>query len=714
MKPISLLIENFYCHKKSFIDFNDFTSACVVGQAENNDQRANGIGKSKIFTAITYALFNKTSLKNIENCIRHGSDKCRVTFVFESESVVWKIIRSRPRKGAAELLLLEQNGDEWISKDERTSSQTEKEIFKIIKMNYETFRNSALFAQHDLEGIATATPTARKELLRETLQLQNYKKLEDITKKRTVALVKQQEKQKAILGTFNNISSLIMSLTNDISSVDPLILQVTELILNKKEEIKTFVEEISSDAQNILDFKSKIENIDRDLKTCQENISNLTGKKEALVLKLKKIKVETEQSINELSGKNLEIDRLQSLPSCASNLDEEIISLTNEINEIKNKLNVNLYQIKELEKPLPHGPSCDHCQQILSDEYRYEFEKKALEKYQKLEEQRKLFDLAISGSNVKLQNLKKAKDAEFLKNKKIDELKNQVLFIDKEISKSKNYFQDYQNDLGVAKKDLVSAQEMLSKLSTERSVFNTDEFDKQCNKLQANKKSLNIMNSGLGTMETSRAELALKKKIAEDRLEQAIQRQIQEAALIKEVSETEAMINNHQLVSQAFGSKGIPTLIIHNMLDDFQVEANNIISQLKPGIQLKFEIDKENSKGEQTDTLDIIYYKDGREHEWGMLSGGQQFSIMLSLRFALSLVIQKNYGIDIKFLLLDEIDGSLDKETLDLLFEMIKIIETDFKVLMITHNDSLKSRFTHAVMVEMDQDLNSTAKVISW
>ena len=85
---------------------------------------------------------------------------------------------------------------------------------------------------------------------------------------------------------------------------------------------------------------------------------------------------------------------------------------------------------------------------------------------------------------------------------------------------------------------------------------------------------------------------------------------------------------------------------------------------------------------------------------------------MLSLRLALSLVIQKSFGIDIKFLMLDEIDRSLDKESLALLFDMIKLMEKNFKILLITHNDSLKDRFTHAILVEQDQNLNSTVKTI--
>lgn len=149
------------------------------------------------------------------------------------------------------------------------------------------------------------------------------------------------------------------------------------------------------------------------------------------------------------------------------------------------------------------------------------------------------------------------------------------------------------------------------------------------------------------------------------------------------------------------------------MLDDLQIYANETVQRILPGLQLKFEIDKEDSKGEKTDTLDIKYQLNGRDREYEDLSGAQQLVVTLGLRLGLSLVIQKSLGIDIKFIMLDEVDASLDEENLDFFVDLVRSLEKDFKVLVITHNNSIKSKFKHAVLVEQDSDMNSTAKVIS-
>jgi DNA repair exonuclease SbcCD ATPase subunit len=164
----------------------------------------------------------------------------------------------------------------------------------------------------------------------------------------------------------------------------------------------------------------------------------------------------------------------------------------------------------------------------------------------------------------------------------------------------------------------------------------------------------------------------------------------------------------HQRVTQAFSSSGIPTLIIHTILDDLQLEANALLTELRPGIELQFHISK-NDK----DTLDLTYRIDGKERDWEQLGGGQKVFISLSLKLGLSIVIQRRMGVDIKFLELDEVDQPLDKAGVDAYADVIKKWQDKFKIFVITHNDSLKDKFTHAILVESDGANGSEAKVVT-
>lgn len=76
-------------------------------------------------------------------------------------------------------------------------------------------------------------------------------------------------------------------------------------------------------------------------------------------------------------------------------------------------------------------------------------------------------------------------------------------------------------------------------------------------------------------------------------------------------------------------------------------------------------------------------------------------------------MLQKRLGVDIKLLLLDEIDQSLDKAGVDAFADIIKTFQQAFTILVITHNDRLKDKFKSTILVEQDINMISTAKVVS-
>ena len=99
MKPVYLHLENFMNHLDSEIDCSLFESVLIVGKNKNNDRESNGLGKSTIFNAIEYALFNAPPPNlNLDNLIHDHENKCKVTFVFETYSGTFRITRSRGKK----------------------------------------------------------------------------------------------------------------------------------------------------------------------------------------------------------------------------------------------------------------------------------------------------------------------------------------------------------------------------------------------------------------------------------------------------------------------------------------------------------------------------------------------------------------------------------------------------------------------------------------
>lgn len=97
MKLLKLFIENFCCFSKTFLDFNDIKSALIIGKVINNDLYSNGVGKTTIFKAIEYALFNQSDT-SLDKIIQDDKDSCQIILDVEEDSIVYRIIRLEIKK----------------------------------------------------------------------------------------------------------------------------------------------------------------------------------------------------------------------------------------------------------------------------------------------------------------------------------------------------------------------------------------------------------------------------------------------------------------------------------------------------------------------------------------------------------------------------------------------------------------------------------------
>ena len=108
MKLLRLYIENFMCHEYSYIDFSQFNSALIIGKVENNELYSNGVGKTTIFKAIEYCLFNQADI-NLDKIIREDANQSKITIDFLSSDIEYRVIRTRTKKGSTDLSLYERN-----------------------------------------------------------------------------------------------------------------------------------------------------------------------------------------------------------------------------------------------------------------------------------------------------------------------------------------------------------------------------------------------------------------------------------------------------------------------------------------------------------------------------------------------------------------------------------------------------------------------------
>ena len=367
----------------------------------------------------------------------------------------------------------------------------------------------------------------------------------------------------------------------------------------------------------------------------------------------------------------------------------------------------------ELKEPMAAGSTCKHCRQPISSEYRESCQSKINEDIVLHENQivQLKNNINLNNSNVnkyqlELNNLLQSKQ-------KLEKISEKILSKNQELSDKKSLHTECVTTLtNLQSEKLTKAQELQS-VQDQLKNSSQEEDNKIKAKIVVQKSNIEEITKQISSLNKEITHFTNTKAVVEHTIEQKQKDVLKKETLSFKLSELNKKFSLYPNVLQAFSSTGIPNLFIQNVLDDLQIESNTLLEQLKPGLQLSFKIEKTKTDGTDADTLDILYFINGKERQYDQLSGAQKLAVTFSLKLGLSFILQKIVGTDIKFLLLDEIDQSLDKAGVDAFADIVKFFQKDYTILVITHNDRLKDKFQHAILVEQDINMVSKAKVVS-
>jgi DNA repair exonuclease SbcCD ATPase subunit len=741
MKPIRLYIDNFMCHDKSFVDFEQFSAALIVGKVENNDLYSNGVGKTTIFKAIEYVLFNQADV-NLEKIIRDDENACQVTLDFMIGVQEYRVRRKRTKKGSTDLTLLQRTanpgeegevyhtiapdakGNVYLPIDEekfwkdisgRRAADTEKELEKLIKINFKAFRSTIHFIQNDLMGLPTATPENRKKILKEALNLIVYTKLEKIAKDKSSALSKDIEKHKTIIESLGDPDKELFQFSLQLSTNG-------SEILDKQTALDTLL-------TGLTELTDKVNELNNVFTSLEGKSSSLVAKEQAVLSEKAKLEISVKEyhskKSNVIKAARELVDDVKQLQDTQVKLIEvdysQIDILTEHISKSKEKVahyNVviqnSLTKYEELKIPVPDDSVCKHCRQPLTAEHKKLCKTQIRDEMEACQIAIKNSKKEISILNAEILGWQQTINGLQLSKQQLEGLNTKITAKNKEIQDKRSLHDEYgnlllkfTNELEEKNKDLELVREELKNSSLEEAKAIKLQIEEQ-------KRGITKVNGDIGLVNKEIAHFNATRAVLQHNIDQKTQDKVKLIELKKNLSELESKFENYPLVLQAFSSTGIPNLIIQNVLDDLQAEANELLAQLKPGLQLSFFVEKTVEKtGDQADTLDINYQIHGKDRYYEQLSGAQKLAVAFSLKLGLSFLLHKMIGTNIQFLLLDEIDQSLDKASVDAFADIVKFFQKDFTILVITHNDRLKDKFSHAILVEQDINMVSRARVVS-
>jgi exonuclease SbcC len=181
MIPVKLALKNFMCYRDNVppLSFDGIHVACLCGD--------NGNGKSALLDAITWALWGRARAKSDDELIHIGRTEMEVEFEFASGQDRYRVIRkrtkprvNRPGHSLLDLQIAAEQGFRSIAGN--SIRETQQKIIEILRMDYDTFINSAFLLQGRADEFTVKLPSERKEVLARILNLSLYDELEERAK----------------------------------------------------------------------------------------------------------------------------------------------------------------------------------------------------------------------------------------------------------------------------------------------------------------------------------------------------------------------------------------------------------------------------------------------------------------------------------------------------------------------------------------------------
>lgn len=198
MIPLRLTLQNFLSYRTATLDFRGLQTACICGP--------NGAGKSSLLEAIGWCLWGNSRAASEEDVIHLGTDEAQVDFIFQCQQQVYRVIRSRRRRHGTVLefqvatevdpeglpeILHDRDQPDFLTHlrfrplTEKSVRATQQVILQHLKLDYETFINSAYLRQGRADEFMLKRPSERKQILADLLKLDQYDVLADQAKEKS-------------------------------------------------------------------------------------------------------------------------------------------------------------------------------------------------------------------------------------------------------------------------------------------------------------------------------------------------------------------------------------------------------------------------------------------------------------------------------------------------------------------------------------------------
>jgi len=286
--PVKLALKNFLSYGEDVppLDFTQFHIACLSGN--------NGQGKSALLDALTWAVWGEgrkaSQEKRADNSLlRIGQKDMQVEFIFDLEGDRYRIIRTfslvkKSSRSGLEFQVFNQENNEYVSLTCSSIRKTQEKITKILRIDYQTFINSAFILQGRIDEFSRKSARERKEILSEILGLSRYDELANLAKSH--------------LREINNIimtkESRLEYIYQETANLDFYKEKIKEL----SESYKEISRKIKTEEAKVGKLKEEINLLKHKSEQCAELESRIEQQRQEIVQRQKQVELRKKEIIN--------------------------------------------------------------------------------------------------------------------------------------------------------------------------------------------------------------------------------------------------------------------------------------------------------------------------------------------------------------------------------------------------------------------------------
>ncbi len=696
MIPVEIELENFLAYRRPApLLFEGIHVACLAG--------ANGSGKSSILDALTWALWGRSRAANDDALIHSGETEMRVVLTFDQDDRRYRVRRQRKagKRGATllELQTWEAEAGSWRSLSEAGIRETQRRIDGLLHLEYDTFINSAFLVQGRADEFTTKRPAERKQILGKILGLERWEMYEQRARDRLgdtrgaiqrldgwlteveAELARRGEREREMAAAEAAAAEAAAALKGAESQWASLEQARSELV-GLQRMIDDLTRRITAAERD--DAEAEVE---RQTALAHADQAALTAAQGTLV-----------QQVEAIAVTQVEADRVAEQ---LGQLKEEAATLRGLNEAMKPQtepLKQRLVTLKSATEPL-----CPTCGQTLTEDHRH----RLLQGLQaEIDERREAYRV----NQTQIRDLEAA--VAELERSQAD--RRATLRMRPDLEKR---LAEAEAALAQAGHAAARAAALEARQARWREEAQRDRVQRQELELRAAAAEQRLRGPAMTQGEVDR--LRIQKRLADERVGGARQ---QLAALDSfaeqrqkrqgERQQLAETLSQYEDLRQAFSKRGVPAMIIETVVPELERAANELLSRMSEGrMNVRIETQRSTQTGELREALDILISDELGTRPYELYSGGEAFRIDFAVRVALSRLLARRAGAQLRCLFIDEGFGTQDARGREQLVAAITSIQDDFdRILVITHIDDMKESFPARLEVRKTPE----GSVYSW